>query len=153
MLVGQRCNRTGEMPMARVQIELPETWEFITELPVRITDVNYGGHVGNDAMLALLHEARMRWLASRGWTEQNVDGVGLIMLDATLVFRTEAFYGDTLEIGVTVAEMARTGFVLAYRASMGDREVCRARTGMAFFDYQRRRVVGRPEAFAQSAES
>ena len=48
--------------MARIKLDLPERFPFSTELRVRITDVNYGGHMGNDSLLGLLHEARVRFL-------------------------------------------------------------------------------------------
>ena len=48
--------------MARVKLDLNGVeFVFRTELDVRITDINYGRHVGNDAMLGLLHEARLRY--------------------------------------------------------------------------------------------
>ena len=44
--------------MARLHIDLPEKFNFATELAVRVSDLNYGGHVGNDSMLTLMQEAR-----------------------------------------------------------------------------------------------
>jgi acyl-CoA thioesterase FadM len=67
--------------MERIKINLPEAFSFSTNIPVRITDLNYGGHVGNDAFLSLLHEARMQFLQQFGYSEMNVEGVGLIMSD------------------------------------------------------------------------
>ena len=78
--------------MARVQIESPQTWLFHTKLTVRVGDINYGGHLGNDRVLGLAHEARVRWLASHNFSEADVSGAGLIMADAALVFRREAFW-------------------------------------------------------------
>ena len=46
--------------MARIKLTLPERFPFTTTIPIRITDLNYGGHVGNDTVLALLHEARVQ---------------------------------------------------------------------------------------------
>ena len=48
--------------MSRIKLALPDRWTFSTELPVRISDINYGGHLGNDAVLALAQEARVRFL-------------------------------------------------------------------------------------------
>ena len=45
--------------MGRVKIKFPaENPLFITTIHVRIGDINYGGHVGNDAILSIIHEAR-----------------------------------------------------------------------------------------------
>ena len=71
--------------MARIKLDLPEQFPFSTELRVRITDVNYGGHMGNDALLGLLHEARVRFLTQYGFSELNICGAGIIMADSVIV--------------------------------------------------------------------
>ncbi len=138
--------------MARVQIELPETFPFTTEIPIRISDVNYGGHLGNDAVLSLVHEARVRLFASHGWTELDVGGPGVIMTDAAVVYRAEGRWGMTLRVDVAVADLRSRGCDLVYRLSdqgTGE-EVARAKTGLVFFDYAARRVVQVPEGFRRA---
>ena len=86
--------------MARIKIDLPENFSFTTSIPVRITDLNYGGHVGNDTMLSLIHEARMQFLKQLGYTELEFAGVGLIMADVGIEFKNELFYGDVVMVSV-----------------------------------------------------
>jgi YbgC/YbaW family acyl-CoA thioester hydrolase len=133
--------------MARVRLQLPENFSFITQIPVRITDINYGGHVGNDSILSLLHEARMQFLQHAGYTEMNVAGVGLIMADAAIEFKGEAFYGDVLKAYVTADEFSRIGFELYYKLvkSSDETVVVLAKTGMICFDYEKRKVVSVPQ--------
>jgi acyl-CoA thioesterase FadM len=135
--------------MGRVRLELPTEFQFSTDIPVRITDVNYGGHLGNDALLGMLHEARVQFLQHLGCSEQNVEGVGIIMADAVVVYRSETFYGDLLKVEVTAAEPQRTGCDLLYRVTRADngREVARAKTGIVFFDYGARKVTAMPPGF------
>ena len=57
--------------MKREKLAELESYPFRTELPVRITDVNYGQHVGNDALLGLLHEARLQYLRQLAFSEQD----------------------------------------------------------------------------------
>lgn len=137
--------------MARVKLDLPDTFLFSTEIPVRITDINYGGHVGNDAILAIIHESRVRFLNSYGYTEADVDGIGLIMTDAVIVYRTEGFYGDTIVIDVTVADITRSGCDFVFRLSnqSNGKEIARAKTGIVFFDYASRKVVAVPRGFCE----
>jgi len=57
--------------MSRVRFKLPDRFLFTTEIPLRVSDINYGGHLGNDAVLSLAQEARMRfpllpWLDGTG---------------------------------------------------------------------------------------
>ena len=43
--------------MARVHLEPLTNYPFATTINVRTTDLNYGGHLGNDRLLSLVHEA------------------------------------------------------------------------------------------------
>jgi 4-hydroxybenzoyl-CoA thioesterase len=134
-----------------VKLDLPETFLFATEVILRVSDINYGGHMGNDAVLALAQEARMRFLSSRGWSEQDVAGVGIIMADAVIVYRSEAFYGDVLTIDVAVADMGVLGCDLLYRIvnKVSGKEVARVKTGIVFFDYVRRKPAPVPKEFRE----
>ena len=51
---------------------------FQTALTVQVGDVNYGGHLANDAVLRLCHEVRMRWLAKLSWSEMDAGGACLL---------------------------------------------------------------------------
>src|ERR1700733_7328949 len=101
--------------MSRNRLLLPERFSFTTEIPVRITDLNYGGHVGNDSILSLIHEIRVQFLRHHDYGELDLAGVGLIMADVTIEFKSELFYGDYLWASVAAAEFSRVGFELYYR--------------------------------------
>lgn len=135
--------------MARVEIDLPDHFEFMCEIPIRIGDINYGGHLGNDAVLALAHEARLQFLAAHGLSETDVGGCGIIMADAAIVYRSEAFYGQTLRVQVGAIPSGRSGCDLVYLMTDCEdgREVATAKTGIVFFDYERRRPTRMPDAF------
>lgn len=140
--------------MARPSFELPPLVHFTVEIPIRISDINYGGHLGNDAVLSIVHEARIRYLAHLGYTELDCAGAGLIMADAHIVFRSEAFHGQVLRADVSAGECAGAGFQLYTRLVNRDTEaeVARVRTGMVCFDYERKRPVPVPDAFAASLQ-
>jgi 4-hydroxybenzoyl-CoA thioesterase len=136
--------------MARVEVALPDPVIFTTELPVRISDVNYGNHLSNDAVLAMAHEARLRWVLASGFaSELDIDGVGFVMSDAAIVYRAEGRHGMPLRIDLGVADVRSRGFDLLYRFTDGPRgtEIARVKTGIVWFDYARRKVVHMPEAF------
>ena len=56
-------------------------------MEIRVTDLNYGGHVGNDTILSLLQEARQQFLQSKGYAELEVESYGLIMADAMIEYK------------------------------------------------------------------
>ncbi len=138
--------------MARIKLPLPAAFPFSTEIPLRITDINYGGHLGNDAVLAIVQEARVRFLSSHGFSEMDAGGAGIIMVDAVVLYRSEAFYGDVLVVEVAVADLTAAGcdFVFRVTGRSTGKEVARAKTGVAFFDYRSRSVVSVPEAFRKA---
>lgn len=139
--------------MARVQIDLPPTLPFATELDVRITDVNYGNHLANDAVLSLLHEARVRWLRAHGLHEGDVGGAVLIMTDAAVCYRAEGFAGDKLRIEVGVTDVKRVACDVVYRITrLSDgRVIAEAKTGVAFLNRQTRQITRLPDVIHRLA--
>jgi acyl-CoA thioester hydrolase len=132
--------------MARVKIKFPDDNPlFTTTIPVRVGDLNYGNHVGNDAILSIIHEARMQFLAGRGYSEMNADGNSMIMADVMIAYRGEAFYGDALTVHIYAEEITDRTFDLLYHITTfrhGMRtEIAHAKTGMVCFDYDSRKIV------------
>lgn len=143
--------------MARIKIELPGNFTFSTTLPVRITDVNYGGHVGNDSILSMLHEVRMRFLKHLGYSELSLEGVSLIMADVAIEFKAELFYGEEVVASVAATEFTRVGFELYYKLEKeaeGVRKlVATAKTGMICFNYETRKVAAVPALAAEKLQA
>jgi acyl-CoA thioester hydrolase len=142
--------------MARIKIDLPEHFSFTTSIAVRITDLNYGGHVGNDTILSLIHEARVQFLRHHGYTELDLGGVSLIMGDVAIEFKSEIFYGDELRASVAAGEFSRAGFDLFYKLESSPAKPASlpaekwvpaafAKTGMVCFNYTQKKVVALPE--------
>jgi acyl-CoA thioester hydrolase len=139
--------------MPRIHIELPEKILFETEIAVRATDINYGGHVGNDTILTLMQEARVLFYRTIGFgSELNLEGdVGQIVTDAAIVYKSESFLGDVLIVKVAVAEFNKYGFDMVYQLVNKEtgKEVARGKTGIVCFDYAKRKVTSVPEKFLQ----
>ena len=133
--------------MPRLNLKPLENYSFWKDIEVRTSDLNYGGHLGHDRVLALAHEARVAFLAEHGWTELDCAGRSLIMGDAAAVYLKEAFAGETLRIEVAVAEPTACGFRMFYRLTRkGDGQVIAlVETGLVCFDYQHRKIACLPE--------
>ncbi|MEO9210776.1 MAG: thioesterase family protein, partial [Ginsengibacter sp.] len=76
--------------MARIKLELPQKSIATVSIPVRITDINYGNHVGNDALVSILHESRMLFLKQHGFTELNAGGNALILNELVVLYKNES---------------------------------------------------------------
>jgi acyl-CoA thioesterase FadM len=140
--------------MPRVQVDLPERFLFATEIPIRIDDINYGGHLGNEAVLSIAQEARLRFLRSHGWTELDIEGVGILMVDAAVVYLAEGKHGMMLRVELGAADVRTRGCDLLYRladAATG-REIARVKTGLVFQDPTTRKLVTMPAALRAKLE-
>jgi acyl-CoA thioesterase FadM len=135
--------------MARIKIELPKQCIATFKIPVRITDINYGNHVGNDSLVAIIHEARMQFLHQHGYTEMNVSGTSLIMNELFIEFKKEAFYNDMLEVKIFTGEIFKVGFEFFYSLStIRDKSsllIANAKTGMVCFNYEEKKLTPVPE--------
>src|SRR5512139_2838176 len=133
--------------MPRAKLTPRAAYPFSTDLVVRTTDLNYGGHLGNDRLLSLVHEARVAYLASHGLSEADCGGVALILGDAVLVYRAEAFAGDVLRFDVAAGEPGARGFRLFFRISRpaDGALVALVENGMVCYDYRLRRTKPLPD--------
>lgn len=134
--------------MARIKLDIPEQFAFTATIPVRITDLNYGGHVGNDTVLSIIHEARVQFLLQYGYGELDLAGVGLIMSDVVIEFKQELFYGAQIKASVTAKDFSKVSFDLYYKLEI-EKEgklllVATAKTGMICFDYSKKKVAAIP---------
>jgi acyl-CoA thioester hydrolase len=132
--------------MARIKIDIPEKMLAVAKLPVRITDINYGNHLGNDALVSFLHESRVQWLTSLTYSELNINGVGLIMSDLCVEYKGESFYGDHLSISLYAGEVTRVSFELYYTIiNQENKLIAKAKTGMVCYNYELKKVVAIPQ--------
>ncbi len=132
-----------------MESEFPYHTSFI----VRIGDINYGGHVGNDKLLLVFHDARLRCLQSLGYSEMDIgNGAGLIMIEAHIFFKGEIFLGDKLLVGVRIRDMGKVKLSFEFRVQRESdgKVVTTGSTLMAAFNYEQRRVCKIPEEFLKA---
>jgi acyl-CoA thioester hydrolase len=134
--------------MERIKVSLPGEFLFSAIIKIRITDLNYGGHVGNDSFLSLVHEARQQFLYKYGYAELDFAGVGIIMADAAIEFKRELNYADEVKISVAASGFDKLGFDLHYLLEVKDGNnwltAGKAKTGMMCYDYELKKRVAVP---------
>lgn len=140
--------------MPRIKIELPDKFIFSTEIPLRVSDINYGGHLGNDSVLSIFQEARIRFLKQFGYSEIDIEGSSIIMTDAAVQYKSQGYYGDILIVQLTVDDIQKVGCDFYYRAinKLSGKEVAVGKTGIAFFDYHKNKITSVPEKFIKLIE-
>jgi acyl-CoA thioester hydrolase len=136
--------------MSRIRIELPEQFSFVTEIPLYLSHMNYGGHLDNALLLTVVSEARVRFFKSFGYrSELDVEGAGIVISDAALQYKSEAFHGEVMVIRMAAVDFSKygCGLIWCMNEQVTGREVARGKTGIVFFDYTTRQVALVPENF------
>ena len=141
--------------MSRVKFSLPDNLPFSTKVRIRISDINYGGHLSNDRILTLAHDARIEFLKHYRFSEFDIGGTSMIMADAAIVFKSEGFHGDEVEVKMAASDFTRAGFNLYYKLvnlTTGT-DLAYVKTGMVAFDYDTRKVMPVPDVFRQKCSA
>jgi acyl-CoA thioester hydrolase len=137
--------------MARVTLLIPDQKVFSTLMDIRIGDINYGGHMGNDRVLTIMHEARLRFLKALGYKNEINIGkdTGMIVADSVVVYRAEAFHGDQVRVSIALDDFSAYGMDIFYLLENieTDQEIARGKTGIVFFNYKTRKVSRIPKDF------
>ncbi|WP_372994233.1 thioesterase family protein [Marinobacter sp.] len=136
--------------MARIKLSFPDdVFSFETRMPVRITDINGANHLGNDALISMLSEARAQFLVSYGIQEASKDGTGIIVTDLATMYQSESFFPEMLRFEVGLMDFNKYGGDFVFRVTKAEsgQPVALAKYGFVFFNYHRKEVVTVPESF------
>ncbi|WP_083552675.1 acyl-CoA thioesterase [Syntrophotalea acetylenivorans] len=128
-----------------------EGFRFVMPYRVRISDINYGGHVSNAAVLSFFQDGRIGYLQQLGpFSEMDLGGCGIILPEANVQYKAEMFLGEELQIGVRIEELRRSSFIMGYRIERQGEVTAEGTTALVAFDYQERKVRRLPGAFREA---
>ncbi len=123
--------------MERVQLEFPVA-DIVHRhaLTVRIGDMNYGRHLGHDAVVTLLHEARAQAIEALGFHEWDVAGMPTVVADLAVQYRGEARWPDALVVETAIPAPQGRGVAVYQRLlRVADERVAAvARVGLVLLD-------------------
>lgn len=130
----------------------PERAIYTTNLEILVSHLNYGNHLGYDAVLSILQDARMRWLREHKMTELSLHGsVGYVISEAFINYKAEGFFGDLLEVSLYGEKLGRKTFCLRYQVTniTTGQTLALAETSHVGFDFDRRAITSLPEPFVR----
>ena len=136
--------------MPRIKLDLPESFGFTTDLQLYIGHINYGGHLDNAQLITLVSEARVRFLNSMGYSELDVEGLGIVVADHFIQYKSEGFHGETIRIHMQAQDFNKYGFDLIYRIDCleNPRELARGKQGIVFVNKETKKVANVPPSFS-----
>ena len=127
--------------------------QFFIPLTVRVSDLNYGNHVGHQNFFSYFQEARIAYLAQFGYSEMDIEGHGMIVGEANCKYKQELFLNDRIRIACSIDEMKSKMFVMQYRITKDGATCAEGFTKNLCYDYQTKSVVRLPNAFVEKITS
>ena len=127
---------------------------FSVNYKVTISDINYGGHMGNERALLLFQQSRIELFKSLGVTEINVgDNVGTIQKDAHVYYKGEVYLGDELTIIIKNIDIKKTSLNFIYSVEKSEGAVVlEGSTIIVAFDYRKKKVARFSQEFLNELE-
>lgn len=127
---------------------------FSVNYKVTISDINYGGHMGNERALLLFQQVRIDLFKKLGVTEINVENnVGTIQKDAHVYYRGEVYLGDELTIIVKNIDIKKTSLNFIYSVEKREGKiVLEGSTIIVAFDYEKKKVARFSQEFLNELE-
>ena len=135
--------------MPKIKVKKFDKYEFVYKTKINVRDINYGGHLSNDSVVGLMHEARIDMLNQMGFSELNLgDGqTGVIMSDLAVSFKAEGFMLDHIEILSHIDEINYATFRIYHKIMRENTVLVLAETGMVAYNYQQKQIGEVPKEF------
>jgi acyl-CoA thioesterase FadM len=135
------------MPRIKL-IEQPiYSFQYFTVLKIR--DINYGNHLSNDAVVGLIHEARIDMFNKVGCSELDLGDhkTGIIIADLAVNYKNQGYLGDEIIIHLDIGEIGKNGFRIFYKIERGHDTIALAETGVVMYGYQAEKITIIPKVF------
>jgi|GEM_PF-2283593 len=136
--------------MARIRIDLPDTFLYQRDFRVPAELVNSAAHMGGEHMLAIAVETKGEFVKNLGYKSSlDVEGLGMIMADSGVMYFAESDLDDLLRIEVGLANIANKSAEFIYRVTNVTKgcEAARVKFGILFFDYSQKKAEAIPASF------
>lgn len=117
-----------------------DQFRVVVPVEVRFRDTDAMGHVNNAIYLTYFEVARQHyWKRLTGL--KSYSDIDFILAHASIDFRSPAFVGETLQVGLRASEMRNSSFVFEYLIleAASQRVVATGKTVQVMYDYEMKR--------------
>ena len=116
------------------------SYPYEVNIEVAFRDIDAFGHVNNAVFFSYMEYARVKYaIRLFSGTALHVDGlldIPLILVEATCTYRSPAFLGEMLTVGIGLSRFGNTSFDLLYRLVGEDnRLVASGKTIQVMYNY------------------
>jgi acyl-CoA thioesterase FadM len=137
--------------MPKIKLIEQPLYSFQYRTVLKIRDINYGNHLSNDAVVGLIHEARIDMFNKVGCSELDLgDKTGIIIADLVVNYKNQGYLGDKVIIHLEIDEIGKKSFRIFYKIERGNDTIALAETGVVMYDYQAEKITVVPKVFLEA---
>jgi acyl-CoA thioester hydrolase len=124
-------------------------YRTVLEVQTRFRDTDAMGHINNAVYLSYLEMARFEYLRKALGITRHQDA-GIILARVEIDYRSPAYQGETLVVGIRVSRLGGASFTMEYRIEEKEKKrlVAEAKTVQAAYDYAKGKVRRLTPGFA-----
>lgn len=123
------------------------------DIPVRISDINYGGHLGHAELIKIIHQARLKFFSEFSLEEHDIGGTGIIVKSLSVDYRSESFFDDILHIAVFINKIDKAFCDFYYEVTKeNNKPVATVMEKILFMNYKTRRLKRVPSIIYEMKE-
>lgn len=126
--------------MNKIQITENENPCFSYETKIRITDINYGNHLGHDKIISILHDARLSFFIQKKLSEINHENMYTFMLRSlTIDYKKECYLHEILIVEIYIGQIEKFTFELKYKVLKANEVIALCVTTLVCYNNLKRR--------------
>jgi YbgC/YbaW family acyl-CoA thioester hydrolase len=122
-------------------------------LDVRVGDLNYGNHVGHEHYFLYFQEARLAYLKQLGYSESDIEGLGMVVAEASCRYKQELLLGDRIQVHCKITDIKTKAFIFKYAITRGETVCATGATTNLYLDRSLKKVVSLPGAFVRAVHA
>lgn len=120
-------------------------------VPIRYADIDAQRHLNNVAYFTFMEHARVEYLREVGlWLGDDFASIGMIVAEASCVYKAPAFLGETVTVSVRVSHLGNKSFHFEYWLETERAEIATGRTVQVCYDYAQGHSIPMPSAWREA---
>ena len=145
----------GSLDVTIIRLKRRDHYRFQYHTTIGIRDVNYGGHLGNDTLVSILHDARVRMLNVLGATELDLGDseTGIIMNELAVNYRAEGRLLENITVHSDIDGIKTASFKICHLVTRDEAVIAIAETGIVAYNYSENRISTLPQRFLEKLET
>ncbi len=123
-----------------------EGFPFVTEIPMRFSDIDAMGHVNNAVYVTYFEMGRVAVL-DQIVGSRKLEDIRFVVARAEVDYLRPILFADKVEVGLRVSSIGKSSFTIEYLITANGAPAAKGLTVQVFYDYEKGSKMPVPDDF------